>query len=282
MAKRNILANWIIEKFSHWLQKEEPPIHGHFSDFDRVSYEIRPADVLLVEGRHRVSRIIRRVTFSPWTHAALYIGRLHDIENEELRKKVELACQCSPSQQLIIESILGKGTIIAPLEKYRHDHVRICRPSGLSRGDAQKVIAYAVDHLGVKYSVRHILDLFRFLFPWALFPRRWRSSLFEHNALKPTEEICSSLIAEAFISVRFPILPLIVKDKKGVELIQRNPRLYVPSDFDYSPYFAIIKYPIFPISEITSYHNLPWVEGVMSNDYAVVPIPKAANKSSPA
>ncbi len=279
MAKKSSFAKWIIEKFSHWLEQEDPPAHGHLSDFDRVSYEIRPADVLLVEGRHRISRIIRRVTFSPWTHAALYIGRLHDIVDEELRKKVEKECKFSPSQQLIIESLLGQGTVITPLEKYRYDHVRICRPSGLSRGDAQRVIAYSVNHLGVKYSIRHILDLFRFLFPWAMFPRRWRSSLFEHNALKPTEEICSSLIAEAFIAVKFPILPLIKKDKKGLELIQRNPRLYVPSDFDYSPYFAIIKYPIFPISEYTSYHNLPWVEGVMSNDYAVVPIGKEADTS---
>lgn len=280
MAKRSALAKWIIEKFSLWLKKEEPPAHGYLTDFDRISYELRPADVILIEGRRRVSRIIRRITFSPWTHAALYIGRLHDIADDELRQKIADACQCSHSQQLIIESELGQGTVIAPLEKYNQDHVRICRPSGLSRHDAQKVIAFTADHLGVKYSVRHVFDLLRFLFPWALFPRRWRSSLFEHNALKPTEEICSSLIAEAFTSVKFPILPFIKKDNKGIELIQRNPRLYVPSDFDYSPYFAIIKYPIFPLNEMTSYHNLPWVEGVMSNDYAVVPITTGINKSS--
>jgi hypothetical protein len=206
------------------------------------------------------------VTQSPWTHAALCIGHIHDIEDPLLRKTVKHHYNGPMNTQLVIEAILGEGTIVSPLTKYRDDHVRICRPLGLSHQDSQKVIAYAINQLGKKYNVRHVLDLFRFLFPWSFLPRRWRSSLFSHNAQQPTEDICSSMIAEAFNSVQFPILPLVKMDKeKGWELFFRNPKLFTPSDFDYSPYFSIIKYPIFQLSH-TPYRNLPWKEGVLSND----------------
>ncbi len=120
--------------------------------------------------------------------------------------------------------------------------------------------------LGRKYDLRHIFDLARFLFPWGLFPRRWRSTLFQHNALKPTEDICSSMIADAFHSVDFPILPLVKKDEEdNLELIQRNPRLFTPSDFDYSPYFNVIKYPIFKLGKDYTSHQLPWNRDEISN-----------------
>lgn len=281
--KKSKLATWIIAKFGAWLQKEEPPRHEYLTDFDRITFEVRPADVLLVEGRHRISNIIRHITLSPWTHSALYIGRLHDIKDEKLREKVREKCHCSPEEQLLIESIIGKGTIISPLSKYRHDNLRLCRPVGLSHQDAQKVIAYAIGRLGSKYNMRQIFDLFRFLFPWGLWPRRWRSSLFQHNAQQPTEDICSSMIAQAFAAVNFPILPLVKKEKETYELIQRNPRLFTPSDFDYSPYFSIIKYPIFPLGEPAAYHKLPWKVGVISDDQGrISPLPDISQFSDAA
>ena len=55
------------------------------------------------------------------------------------------------------------------------------------------------------------------------------------------------------------ILPLIRRDESdAVELYRRNPKLCVPSDFDYSPYFEIIKYPFFDFSDHSSYRLLPW------------------------
>ena len=66
--------------------------------------------------------------------------------------------------QLLVESLLGYGTIVRPLEVYRHDHLRICRPSGITHPDAQHVVRYAVSRLGVDYDVRQIFDLARFFF----------------------------------------------------------------------------------------------------------------------
>jgi hypothetical protein len=273
--------NWIFKKISHWLLKEYPLNRAYLCDFDRVSYEIRPGDVLLIEGRYRISGIIKQVTQSAWSHAALYIGRLHDIEDPKLRAIAAEHCHSPPSSQLLIESFLGQGTVISPLTKYRDDHIRICRPQGLSHSDAQKIIAFVIGRLGVKYSLRQVLDLGRFLLPWRFIPGRWHSTIFEHHAGKSTEEICSSMIAEAFDSINFPILPLVRRDeKRNLELIKRNPRLFTPSDFDYSPYFSIIKYPIFPVGEI-SYRNLPWKEGAVSDDdVTVTTLPPVGSKET--
>ncbi len=237
-------------------------------DFERLSFEIRPCDVLLVEGRARVSEVIKTITQSQWTHSALYIGRLHDIEDENVREHVNWLYDGDPSDQLIIEPLLGEGTVVSPLKKYAGEHVRICRPAGLSRADAGRVLAFAVKHLGREYDVRQLLDLARFLFPYGIIPRRWRSSLFEHNVGVPTRTVCSTMIAAAFSSVHFPILPVIHREENGaIKLYKRNTRLYVPRDFDTSPYFEIIKYPLLGLNDLAVYRQLPWdTDGVVCND----------------
>jgi len=251
------LPNWLISKIGKWLMHESKPRHAYLCDFEKIRYELRCGDVVLVEGRHRVSHIIKQITNSAWTHAGLYIGRLHDIDNPDMRNLVQRFYSGPPDSQLVIESQLGKGTTVVPLTYYKEDHIRICRPNGLSREDAQAIINYAIKRLGREYNIRHVFDLMRFVLPWGVLPRRWRSSLFARHASRATRDICSSMIAEAFKSVNFPLLPIIRKDtKKGMELIHMNPRLFTPKDFDYSPYFSIIKYPFISISG--QYHDLPW------------------------
>jgi hypothetical protein len=112
------------------------------------------------------------------------------------------------------------------------------------------------------------MDLARFLFPYSFIPRRWRSSLFEHNAGLPTRSVCSSMIAAAFSSVKFPVLPLLEEKRDGsLRMIPRNTRLFTPRDFDYSPYFDIIKCPHQDFSKQSSYRELPWDnKGRVCND----------------
>lgn len=260
-------SNWLIAKVGAWLSKNGPPRRAYLSDFPHVCREIKPGDVLLIEGRSKISRIIQHVTLSPWSHAALYIGKARNIEQQTLKALIKQYCQCEGDTQLIIESEVGLGTITSRLDKYKDDHIRILRPRGLNHQEINQVITFAIYRLGKKYNIRHVLDLARLLFPWSIFPRRWRSSLFQHNALQPTEDICSSVIAFAFQSIQFPILPLVREDKnKNLELIQRNPRLFTPSDFDFSPYFDVIKYPIFELGKKVSLKDLPWRKGTMSDD----------------
>ena len=185
-----------------------------------------------------------------------------------MREYIQRFYKGEPNDQLIIESQLGQGTIVDSISKYRSEHLRICRPTSITRQDAQKVIAYSIHQLGTHYNVRQILDLARFLFPYAFLPRRWRSSLFEHNAGAPTHNVCSSMMAEAFASVHYPILPVLHRNKNGnLTLYKRNTKLITPKDFDYSPYFDVIKYPILDFDELTIYRKMPWgKDGIVLND----------------
>ncbi len=251
------LSNFIVKLL---MKSGPPPKTLSLIDFKRLSYELRPGDVILVSGRSRVSEVIKVVTQSHWSHAALYIGRIYDIHSDVHRRIITNQVEFDHAEQLIIESEIGKGTIVNALSSYQHEHIRICRPKGLRQEDAHKVINYCIEQLGKKYDVRQILDLARFLFPWHWLPRRWRSTLFQHNAGKATKQVCSTLIAKAFAKVDFPILPHIEleKDGKNFQMLHRNPRLYTPSDFDFSPYFEIIKYPLFGLDGGGLYHQLPW------------------------
>jgi hypothetical protein len=271
----------------NWLTLESPPSDFPLCDFERIRYEVRPCDVLLIEGRSHVSEVIQYVTQSPWTHAGLYIGRLHDIDNIRLRNRLSDFFKGEPNEQLIIEGYVGKGTVVNPMSEYINDHIRICRPRGLSRLDAQRIIEFSVQELGKGYDVRQVWDLMRYLFPWMILPKRWRSSIFEYTAGETTRTICSTMIAEAFTAVNFPILPLVKQhEETGIELIRRNPRLYTPKDFDYSPYFDIIKYPFVAFADHAAYHDLPWnKKGLIHNDKEGIydpnhPIEALAEKSA--
>jgi hypothetical protein len=251
----NFLRNAVV----NWLKHKKPLPHTPLSDFEKVRHEVRLCDVVLIEGRSRVSEVIKLITQSSWSHAALYIGRLHDIEDPLLRDSLRQHYMGTPDTQLIIESELGIGTVVRPLTSYECEHLRICRPRGLDYQGSQKVIRYSIGRLGTRYDVRQIFDLARFLFPWFIMPRRWRSSLFSANPGKSTQTVCSTMIAEAFGNIAFPILPL-VKRTEGdqVKLYMRNPKLCTPSDFDYSPYFDIIKYPFLDFANYAEQRLQPW------------------------
>ncbi|MEM7209478.1 MAG: hypothetical protein AAF434_16770 [Pseudomonadota bacterium] len=255
------MIGWISKRITRWLNAEKYTALMPPSDFEQLSYEIRPCDVLLVEGYSHVSEVIKHVTLSAWTHAAIYIGRLHDIDDPELRAKVIESLNVEPDEQLLVEAMLGEGTIIRPLSYYRNDHLRICRPNRLARQDAQLVLRYVIERLGRDYDVRQIFDLLRFFIPYAIMPRKWRSTLFESAAGESTKTVCSTLIGRAFASVHYPILPSLSQTEDGqLQLIRHNSKLLTPKDFDYSPYFDLIKYPVFHFDEMAVYRKLPWSE----------------------
>lgn len=265
----------IRKKVVDWLTYEPPSDDVMPYDFSRLKYEIRPGDVLLIEGRSRISEIINRITLSPWTHAALYIGRLIDYEDEATRETIKkhLLTPVKDNTRLIIEDLLDSGTVVTPLKSYRKHHIRICRPIGIAPMDVFRVIGYSIKSLGKPYNVRQLLDLARYLLPWTILPRRWGSSLFRTSTGEPDSGVCSSLIAEAFTSVQFPILPFVRPDEKnGVEMFHRNPYLFTPKDFDVSPYFEIIKYPLFnPEEPLPYYRRLPWTKsGFLHQDDGIL------------
>jgi len=214
----------------------EKPVQGYEpftpSDYSALRDTLQPGDVLLVEGNNHVSGIIKYLTQSTWSHAALYVGRIGDRETDDGEPLV------------LVEAELGKGVIGAPLSKYARFHTRICRPVGLSEEDRKRVCAYAAERIGFDYDVKNIIDLMRFLMPLPI-PQRWRRKMMSMGSGHPTRIICSALIAQAFDSVRYPILPRISRvesESAREEILEiRHSSLYAPRDFDISPYFEVVK-----------------------------------------
>ena len=198
-----------------------------------VALTIRPADVLLIEGqRSKVNAAIRYLTQSTWSHAALYVGlgaKLGERDGEPL---------------VLIEAELGQGVIASPLSKYAAYNTRICRPAGLTPEDRAKVIQYASQRIGYAYDLKNIIDLMRYFLPQPPVPASWRRRMIALGSGEPTRAICSSLIAQAFELVGYPILPDVrrVDDESRREILHiRHHSLYAPRDFDVSPFFAIVK-----------------------------------------
>jgi hypothetical protein len=193
---------------------------------------IKPGDVLLIEGQNHISGIIKYLTQSTWSHAALYVGRIAG----------KGAADGEPRE--LVESNLEYGVICIPLSNYLQFHTRICRPIGLSSDDCKAVCDYVVERVGDQYDLKNLIDLARYLVPLPL-PQRWRRRMIALGSGDPTRLICSTLIAQAFQSVGYPILPSItrvVSEHARQEIYHiRDNSLYSPRDFDISPYFAVIK-----------------------------------------
>ena len=219
-------------------QRRAQPSATEPADLEVLARHLRPGDVLLVEGRTRFSTAIKFLTQSTWSHAALYVGDALDRRDAQGRPLV------------FVEADVVEGVRAVPIDEYAGLAVRICRPVGLSPGDLQAVIGHASSRLGQQYDMKNVVDLVRYLLPTPPVPVRWRRRLLALGSGDPTRAICSTMIAEAFHSVRYPILPQIERrastdpDCRACEeevLRIRHHSLFVPRDFDVSPYFQIVK-----------------------------------------
>jgi Permuted papain-like amidase enzyme, YaeF/YiiX, C92 family len=194
-----------------------------------MRHTLRPGDVLLVEGKTHISGAIKYLTQSTWSHAALYVGPIAGRHT------------ASGEPHVLIEANIGEGVVSAPLSKYRDFHTRICRPLDLSATDRAQVCHFATARIGLAYDLKNVIDLARFLLPW---PKRWRR-MTTLGSRDPRRIICSTLIAQAFASVGFAILPqasAAPKHRTRSDTTEFTDATHcAPRDFDLSPYFEVIK-----------------------------------------
>lgn len=230
------------------------------NNIDKLKKTLSKGDVLLVEGDQRISQVIRYLTQSSWSHCAIYVG------DELLRRDPQRAAELrqrfgEEAQHLLIEADPGNGVSANPISKYQRFNIRICRPQGLHRDDVGTVLNYVIGQLGRRYDVRHVFELARFFFPVSIVPRRWRRAALTFGSRDGRAVICSSMIAEAFTRVGYPILPVVTLFDRPVSpttwwkrmlapnaprplatFRRHNPALVTPRDFDLSPYFEVVKF----------------------------------------
>lgn len=252
------LLDTILDRIGRLLaERLEAPASGYEpftpSDPETLRRTLQLADVLLVEGNQKIGTAIKYLTQSTWSHAALYIGDVLGTPQD------------GGEPRALLEANVGQGVVAVPLSKYSSFNTRICRPVGLSLDEQQQVVGFALARLGNTYDTRNIVDLARYLFPTPPIPVRWRRRMIALGSGEPTRAICSTLIAQAFQSARYPILPRIerITQHQRVEsaysreeiLHIRHHSLFAPRDFDLSPYFQIVKP---TIENGFDHHRLRW------------------------
>lgn len=249
------------------------------NDLAQLRKYIRKGDVLLVEGNERVSEVIKYLSQSSWSHSAIFVG------DEPLRRSPDLRRELTEkygdeANYLLVEALVESGVVLSPVSKYRDFNIRICRPHQLTAPDQAVVVSHAIANVGRTYDLKNLFDLARYFLPVSIVPARLRRQALEFGSTDPTRVICSSLIAECFGRVRFPIVPryeplppetaLPSGRYTWLERFSRRvqethllrmvpPTLITPRDFDLSPYFEIIKFNIIESSRF-DYHRLRWAE----------------------
>jgi Permuted papain-like amidase enzyme, YaeF/YiiX, C92 family len=234
---REAIGRRLVDFLSKPISKFEPVTTN---GVERLRAAIQPGDVLLVEGNSRVSSAIKYLTQSTWSHAALCVGPIPGRREPDGEPHV------------LVEAELGFGVISSPLSRHQHAHTRICRPAAMTSDDLSKVLDFAIGRIGERYDVKNVVDLCRYLLPQPPVPARYRRRLIALGSGDPTRFICSTLIAQAFHVIQYPILPRVEVmrqegNERGAELLLdeihhiRHHSLYTPRDFDISPFFAVVK-----------------------------------------
>ena len=257
---------FLLSGIGHWLGRTASrPIHVHGISPPTPPEDLlaclKLGDVLLVEGHSRISSAIKYLTQSTWSHAALYVG--------------DALPDRASTGHCFVEADIVAGVRSVGIDEFAGLHSRICRPRGLTDEDCRRVIRYAVERIGHQYDLRNVFDLARYLLPTPPVPQRFRRRMIALGSGDPTRAICSTLIAQAFQSVRYPILPIVTRRAKADpkcpdcmdELLHvRHHSLFAPRDFDVSPYFEVVKP---TLARGFDYRSLQW-------DDEVAPAPAGA------
>jgi hypothetical protein len=223
---------------AHYLSKPRDELRFSTSKPGELGNCLQKGDVLLVEGTSRFSSAIKYLTQSSWSHAAIFVDDAVHQTND------------NGETLNLIEADIIEGVRAVPLRVYESIHTRICRPVGLDKNEINALLLNVINRLGHTYDLKNIFDLLRYFVTTPPVPSSWKRNMLAFGSGDPTRAICSSIIAEAFQSIKYPILPdiklLKCKTSEGKryqkEIMHiRHHSLFTPRDFDVSPFFDIIK-----------------------------------------
>ena len=216
----------------------EKPVQGYEpftpSDPTRLRDTLQPGDVLLVEGNNHISGVIKYLTQSTWSHAALYVGPIGE------------RATADGEPQVLVEANLGEGVVGgAAVEILRTIHTRICRPIGLTRGGprARLRLCGRTHRLRLRPQEHHRPDALSVSDAGAaaLAP--------PHDGAGLRRSDPHHLLGADRAGLRYTCAIRSCPRSRGwkakrraQEILEiRHSSLYAPRDFDISPYFEVVK-----------------------------------------
>lgn len=265
-----LIRKWRIEfkrRLLNWLERDSPTYRQRIlNDLEKLEQVIHKGDVVLVEGRSQMSRIIKLFSSSHWSHVAMYVGDAL-IQPDHPKRRDYLSLYGHQAQHLLVEAYSDQGVTVAPLYRYRDYNIRICRPYGILPEDLDTVVKDVIDHIGSRYDDQNIVDLAWMMLSAIFSPHRKSSRRRCLGSCDEFQVICSGLVAKAFQKVGYPIVPGLdplsagrrglPANPYGAKLLMRHFSQILPRDFDLSPNFEVIKFNL--IGQPFDYRNL-WQE----------------------
>src|SRR5919204_4516921 len=189
------------------------------TDPQSLSTILRNGDVLLTEGNTRAAALIKRITRSTWSHVAMYVGPLEQ----------------GPDPLCIVEADIAQGVRSIRLSELAGMNVRVLRPIGLSDAARGRLAEWVISRIGGEYDLKHAWVLAKSFL--GLAPKASVASAPQGIAESATRFICSSLLANAFALVGYPILPV---HTAVAAVTAADHRYVIPSDFERAPVFEVV------------------------------------------
>src|SRR5712692_6444601 len=160
------------------------------TDPESLSAVLRNGDVLLTEGNTRAAALIKRLTHSTWSHVSMYVGPLEE----------------GSDPRCIVEADIAQGVRSIRLSELKGLNVRVLRPIGLNDADRSRLAEWVVSQIGGEYDLKHAWVLARSFL--GMPPKVSNAPAPNGIAESATRFICSTLLANAFSLVGYPILPI--------------------------------------------------------------------------
>jgi hypothetical protein len=209
----NALALYLARPLKHY----DP---STIADPQSLSATLRHGDVLLTQDNTRMAALVRRITGSPWSHVAMYVGPLED----------------GPDPGCIVEADIAAGVRAIPLSELKGLHVRVLRPAHLHDADRRRLADWVVGRIGDEYDLPLALAMARRLLRLSLTSRLPQAP--SAMAQGARRFICSSLLAQAFVLVGYPIVPA----QLGFRAAGIADHRYVtPRDFESAAMFEVVR-----------------------------------------
>jgi len=190
------------------------------TDPESLSAVLRNGDVLLTEGNTRAAALIKRVTHSTWSHVSMYVGPLEE----------------GPDPRCVVEADIAEGVRSIRLSELKGLNIRVLRPIGLNDADRGRLAEWVVSQIGGEYDLKHAWVLARSLL--RLPPKLSLPPVPDGITESATRFICSSLLANAFALVGYPILPI---HTPVTAVSAADHRYVIPGDFEKAPVFEVVR-----------------------------------------